>query len=195
MSRTMEIRERAVGPGGPAALKSNQRCRLELLQSCRLPHCNKRWKKPEKAALPKDVTMLQVRADVAKARGMTLLSTQWMGDRALYRFECAKGHLLERRANVMRRGTATCLQCAYDEAAQRFVDSLRERGLVCLDERYAGVNVHHRFRCTEGREWRTRPDPCAAARTSVIYWRKSSMWDQLNRPRCLSVAASAIAAP
>ncbi|MDN7629720.1 hypothetical protein [Burkholderia cenocepacia] len=94
-------------------------------------------------------------AEVAKAAGLTLLTTEWAGAKANYLFRCRHGHEFERRAIVITRGSTRCEQCFREEMRQRFLDLLAERDLICLEGGYQGQTIRQHFQCGQGHRWST----------------------------------------
>lgn len=92
-------------------------------------------------------------ASVAKAAGLTLLTTQWSGAHAYYLLRCARGHEFERRATVITRGSTRCEQCTQAAVQQQFLDRLARHNLVCLEGKYLGGKVRHHFECAHGHRW------------------------------------------
>lgn len=114
------------------------------------------WCRRCQHAQMRDASLLVRLTDTAAAHGLQLLSTQWLGATSSYRFQCANGHQFDRQAQVITRGSTRCLQCVRDELAQRFADTLRECGFVCLDLPISGATGRHRFQCGAGHVWETR---------------------------------------
>jgi hypothetical protein len=94
--------------------------------------------------------------DAAAACGFTLLSTEWQGARAKYRFRCKHGHEVVHKGAVMLRGKGQCRQCIHQDMAQRFFDTLARRGYACVEAGFLGNDVSHRLRCDRGHAWTTR---------------------------------------
>ncbi|HDR9511006.1 TPA: hypothetical protein QDC03_006195 [Burkholderia cepacia] len=58
-------------------------------------------------------------ADLAAAQGATLLSTQWMGERGLYEFRCARNHLFASSGSVLLCGALRCVSCMVEDGRRR----------------------------------------------------------------------------
>ncbi|WP_254700420.1 hypothetical protein [Trinickia violacea] len=86
---------------------------------------------------------------------MTLLSPHWQGSRHEYLFRCMHGHEFGRKATIMLRGTATCLECVRDGVQRRFLSTIEQQGFVNLEPEFLGLTVRHRLTCRLGHEWAT----------------------------------------
>lgn len=96
----------------------------------------------------------------AQERDGKCLSSNYTIESRLYRFECAKGHRWEARANDIFRGT-WCGRCAKlttsgqvdPNGLARLQAAAREKGGVCLTDAYVGSAAKYPFRCAMGHEW------------------------------------------
>ena len=91
---------------------------------------------------------------VAQASGITLRSTEWRGWHEYYLFECERGHLWLRSASKMTHSANTpCAQCLNEERLVLLKALAGKHGGHCLEERYLGRIVPHRFVCAQGHVW------------------------------------------
>lgn len=90
---------------------------------------------------------LPARAHAAE-RGGKCLSDEYNGVRAIYEWECARGHRWEASGQVIRSGH-WCRECAH--AIVGTIDGMRahavELGGVCLSTEYIGQRTMLQFRC------------------------------------------------
>lgn len=89
----------------------------------------------------------------AGGQGMALQSPRWEGSYHEYLFRCAAGHQFTRRATVMMCGRAMCHECVQEGVRRRFLDTLEQRGIVCLESGYLGQRVRHRLQCRQDHCW------------------------------------------
>ena len=101
---------------------------------------------------------------IAEQHGGRCLETHYLGNNALYRFACAKGHEWSNYPDRLRSGGFWCPRCARmryrqlklnPNGLEQLQEAAKARGGVCLSDLYEGRAVHYRFRCAEGHEWET----------------------------------------
>lgn len=97
----------------------------------------------------------------AQAHGGCCLSTHYEGVKALYRFECARGHQWVIEGAQVFKGT-WCGRCAdiavgdrsrHADGLERLRQAVEARGHQLVDEAYAGTGAKYRLRCGQGHEW------------------------------------------
>ncbi|WP_179405475.1 hypothetical protein [Burkholderia guangdongensis] len=125
-----------------------------LYQRSWCPHCPR----VAKEVLPDGLERLHA---AASKRGGRLLSDEFVGTTAKYRFECAAGHVFETFAGTILYSGGWCRRCGYDQ--QRTIDGLerlreaaRARGGRCLSDRYDGRLADYAFQCANGHTWQSQ---------------------------------------
>ncbi len=92
--------------------------------------------------------------EVAKAAGLTLLTTAWAGAQANYLFRCSNGHEFERPAtSILYKNATACPECKYEALRDRWMAIVRERGGELVGGEFTTVAKRYRFRCAKGHEW------------------------------------------
>ncbi len=100
---------------------------------------------------------------LARQAGGRCLSEQYVGRTASYQFVCREGHVFEKTASNLQKGS-WCVLCARAEHSKRMSDpdgmkrlraAARDRGGKCLSTAYTKLADRYRFRCKEGHEWET----------------------------------------
>lgn len=138
---------------------------------CRLGHEIKRYMGPftRQSKLPECqvcLTKHRLQSPRAKARkeGITLLSKQWLGDKALHHFACAQGHSWERTGRTAL-NNISCPECTrgrprqadlLPDGLERLQEAARRHGGECLSPEYHGLMRKHEFRCAKGHTWQAR---------------------------------------
>jgi hypothetical protein len=100
---------------------------------------------------------------VAVEKGGKCLSSEYLGNAARYRFQCAKGHQWETEGtSVLRKKIKWCRQCAneakhekalHPDGLGRLQSVAIEKGGICLSTLFEGFNSQYHFRCNVGHEW------------------------------------------
>lgn len=129
---------------------------------------------------------------VAREAGGRCLSEQYAGRKALYQFVCREGHVFEKTAHNLMKGT-WCVPCARARHAKqisapdgmkRIHAAARARGGKCLSTNYTKMIGRYLFRCEQGHEWETTGHEvvrgvwcgkCADAQKSVAYRRADGL--------------------
>jgi hypothetical protein len=101
--------------------------------------------------------MLRRLRAAAQEAGMQCLFTEWMDATAMYAFQCINGHQFTRQANTVYAAPLACKECRDQEMFQRAHHAAQAKGGKCLEDRYLGGSVPHRFVCTHGHEWAVIP--------------------------------------
>lgn len=115
-------------------------------------------------------------AEVAKAAGLTLLTTEWIGAQENYLFRCSRGHEFERcAAAVLYRKTTRCIECDREAARERWMDIIGKRGGELVEGAFTTMTKRYRLRCSKRHEWMASGQNIAAG-----HW----------CPRCLADAGS-----
>ena len=99
----------------------------------------------------RDAAHLRRLQDIAGRKGLQCLSTEWVGEKGPYGFECAQGHRWQDAATTPPR----CKLCGPATGLQRLQQTAARHGGQCLSEAYAFRYGRYRFRCAEGHEWET----------------------------------------
>ena len=139
--------------------------------------------------------------EMAAERGGRCLSEVYLGSIAHLEWECAEGHRWRAVPNNVRRG-GWCPVCARHRqggnAYSVTIDSLREvalsRGGECLETKYLGAFVRHRWRCAEGHTWDAIADsvrrgswcPTCSARAHAHSLEEIRAWAASRGWTCLS---------
>ncbi|MDD0977589.1 hypothetical protein [Pseudomonas fontis] len=86
--------------------------------------------------------------------GLVCLDQQWLGAKAQYRFRCARNHEFVRLVDSLCQPKAGgCRVCVVEDRDTRLFKLAGSAGVQCLEARWLGRDVAHRFRCHCGREW------------------------------------------
>ncbi|WP_423380304.1 hypothetical protein [Burkholderia sp. LMG 32019] len=92
--------------------------------------------------------------EVAKAAGLTLLTTAWTGAQANYLFRCSNGHEFERLAtSILYKNATACPECKREALRDRWMGIVRERGGELVGDEFTTVARRYRLRCAQGHEW------------------------------------------
>lgn len=92
--------------------------------------------------------------EVAKAAGLTLLTTAWTGAQANYLFRCSNGHEFERLAtSILYKSATACPECKREALRDRWMEIVRERGGELVGDEFTTVARRYRLRCGQGHEW------------------------------------------
>lgn len=95
----------------------------------------------------------------SREAGVECLDDAWQGMEHPYRFRCAQAHEWQRKGSVQK-NYPHCPTCA--RGVLRGTELLRAvPDAVCLDPEWKGSRHAYHFRCSEGHEWRRRPDALA----------------------------------
>ncbi len=131
----------------PAHIKSGQWC----------PRCA-----AQKNALERRLTIEEMQ-EIARQRGGTCLSTQYVNISTKLKWQCKEGHIWEAVPNTIRKGH-WCPKCARQETANKRKPSIEEmqelakqRGGTCLSTEYINAKTKLRWQCKEGHIWETIP--------------------------------------
>lgn len=99
----------------------------------------------------------------ARQAGGRCLSERYSGRTARYRFMCREGHVFEKTAANLHKGS-WCVPCSHVTHSKRMADpdgmkrmraAARARGGECLSTDYTKLSDYYRFRCVDGHEWET----------------------------------------
>lgn len=93
----------------------------------------------------------------AKSKGGDCLSDSYLGIDISHDFRCANGHEWSARpSHILNRGR-WCTLCGEQfygiHNLNTFQTLAKNRGGVCLSEKYTGMNGRLKFRCADGHEW------------------------------------------
>lgn len=111
----------------------------------------------------RDEESLRQLDELARQAGGRCLSERYSGWTSRYRFMCSEGHVFEKTAGNLQKGS-WCVLCARAEHSKRMSDpdgmkrlraAARDRGGKCLSTTYTKLADRYRFRCAEGHEWET----------------------------------------
>ena len=100
---------------------------------------------------------------LARHAGGRCLSEQYAGRGTRLQFVCKAGHVFEKPAENLRKGS-WCVLCARAQHSMRMADpdgmtrmraAARARGGKCLSTGYTKLTERYRFRCAVGHEWET----------------------------------------
>jgi hypothetical protein len=105
---------------------------------------------------------------VARSRGGTLLSTEYINNRQLLRWRCGNDHIWEAAAasvkpDKFKKGTwcPFCPRPNKGRAARLTIDEMKQiataRGGQCLSETYVNGATKLKWRCAEDHEWEAQP--------------------------------------
>lgn len=90
----------------------------------------------------------------ADRSGFDCLDYQWKGLSAMYRIRCSRGHVFQRTLQTFARTRkARCPQCIAEEHMNQLYAMAARSGVQCLDSRWLGWDVPHRFQCAQGHVW------------------------------------------
>lgn len=96
---------------------------------------------------------------LAAAKGGECLATEYLGQKAKYRFRCAEGHEWQTTGHRLIH-EAWCPQCARQAQSQRHPQGLQRLqaqaealGGICVSTEYTGAASRYTFRCAVGHEW------------------------------------------
>lgn len=102
--------------------------------------------------------------EAGRQHGTECLDSRWLGYRHRYRFRCKIGHEWLRTGGSQTKHP-TCPEClkqrlSGDQLTPSNLDQMknlaRQRGGLCLSDRYEGMVARYAFRCAQGHEWQTR---------------------------------------
>ncbi|MDP9587291.1 UNVERIFIED_ORG: hypothetical protein J2791_006625 [Burkholderia contaminans] len=100
---------------------------------------------------------------LARQAGGRCLSEQYAGRGSPLQFVCKAGHVFEKTAENLRKGS-WCVLCARAQHSRRMADpdgmtrmraAAKARGGKCLSTGYTKLTERYRFRCAVGHEWET----------------------------------------
>ena len=100
---------------------------------------------------------------LARQAGGRCLSEQYAGRGTPLQFVCKAGHVFEKTAENLRKGS-WCALCARAQHSKRMADpdgmtrmrgAANARGGKCLSTGYTKLTARYRFRCAAGHEWET----------------------------------------
>lgn len=102
--------------------------------------------------------------ETAERMGFECLDDTWQGHFAAYRFRCREGHEFQRAVVTFGRyRTHDCPQCRSLASWTQLKEVCEAHGVQCLEERWLGWDIAHRFECSKGHTW-TRPGNRALTR-------------------------------
>lgn len=108
---------------------------------------------------PKDQSArLKKAKELAKSNGGILLSTEYQGVDAKYKWRCSLGHVWNASYySVVQRGQ-WCGQCSghtpdKKEMLRQAINIAKERGGKCLSDKYVNSQIHLKWKCEYGHEW------------------------------------------
>lgn len=103
-------------------------------------------------------SILEELKEIAQAKGGSLLSDGYLGDRINLRWRCNVGHEWETKPNGIK-GGAWCPFCYGN--VRKNTDEIRvvaeNKGITLLSSEYLGTNRKLLWRCQEGHEWLATP--------------------------------------
>jgi hypothetical protein len=89
---------------------------------------------------------------IFKMRGYTLLSTEYLGNKAKLKYECPKGHIGYIKFNNFQQG-AGCMKCSLDLrrlTVEQVKQEFRNRGYEPLFDEYITNRVDLKYKCSSG---------------------------------------------
>lgn len=103
---------------------------------------------------------------LARRAGVTVLSHQWLGEKANHNFCCSAGHTWTRTGRTAL-NNMTCPQCSGGRAIQadklllpdglkRLHAAAQRHDGECLSQQYLGLMRKYEFRCAKGHVWQAR---------------------------------------
>ncbi len=96
--------------------------------------------------------------DLAKARGGTCLSAEYLGSKFKLTWKCKSGHRWQASPCYVVQGT-WCPICARNQrlSLPLFQELAANRGGMCLSETYVNARTVLQWRCADGHEWKAVP--------------------------------------
>lgn len=101
---------------------------------------------------------------LAEKRGGRCLSDEYVGNKQLLRWECAKGHQWEASPTNIKSAESWCRLCGYESSAnlrKKDIQIMRNlavaRGGECLSQHHTSVHAKLHWRCAHGHEWFATP--------------------------------------
>lgn len=103
--------------------------------------------------------LFQKYKDIAKERGGKCLSEKYNGTHSKLSWMCDKGHKWSTTPNSIK-GGSWCPECVVHPkyTVEHMKDLAKSYGGECLSEKYLGVKVPLKWRCSNGHEWEKTPN-------------------------------------
>jgi len=95
-------------------------------------------------------------SQAAQRWGFECISKTWRGWQTSYSFRCAQGHECTRTATCVVFNSIVCKDCLDQHRFERLQQAAEAKGGKCLERRYLGDGIPHRFVCAYGHKWKVR---------------------------------------
>ena len=167
-----EMQEIAKQRGGECLAASYKNGRTPLLWVCQHGHCWKASPANVKSGTRRKGTWcrecynlrrrfhaqlisIEAMRELARARGGTCLSTEYVSSKAKLIWQCKVGHRWQALPTSVFQG-AWCPACARNQRLELFQsqDIAARRGGSCLSQAYVNARIPLWWRCADGHEWK-----------------------------------------
>jgi hypothetical protein len=106
----------------------------------------------------KRITINELR-ELAESRDGKCLSPRYLGQKTKLRWRCSEGHEWRAVPGNIKNQNQWCPKCSNREplTIKHFQELAKTRGGKILSKKYLGQKIKHKWKCSEGHEWKAAP--------------------------------------